>query len=81
MKIMHTMANEALAQRPKRRFYRPELKSQVVGECRRDGTSAAGVALAHGVNANIAHRWLGEQARHGKDSVKLWQPAPRRTNH
>ena len=27
MEIMHTMASEAIAQRPKRRYYSPELES------------------------------------------------------
>jgi transposase-like protein len=65
MKIMHTMASEAIAGRPKRRFYSPELKTQVVAQCQTDGTSVAGVALAHGINANIVHRWLREHARDG----------------
>ena len=55
------MASEAIAQRPKRRYYSPALKSQVVAECQITGASVAGVALAHGINANIVHRWLREQ--------------------
>ena len=61
MKIMHTMASEAPANRPKRRLYSPELKTQVMQECRQSGASVAGVALSHGINANIVHRWLREQ--------------------
>lgn len=60
MKIMHTMASEANASRPQRRFYSPELKCQVMQECRQSGASVAGVALSHGINANIVHRWLRE---------------------
>ncbi|MDP3799790.1 MAG: transposase [Polaromonas sp.] len=60
MKIMHTMASEANATRPKRRFYSSELKAQVMRECRQSGASVAGVALSHGINANIVHRWLRE---------------------
>lgn len=62
MKMMHTMANDTIAQRPKRRYYSPELKCQIVAECQVSGASVAGVALAHGVNANIVHRWMREQA-------------------
>ena len=62
MKIMHTMASEAHANRPTRRFYSPEFKAQVMQECRQSGASVAGVALSHGINANIVHRWLREQA-------------------
>ena len=60
MKIMHTMAREAPANRPTRRFYSPEFKIQVQQECRQSGASVAGVALSHGINANIVHRWLRE---------------------
>ena len=60
MKIMHTMASEAPASRPRRRFYSLQLKGQVTQECRQSGASVAGVALSHGINANIVHRWLRE---------------------
>jgi transposase len=60
MKIMHTMASDALAPIPKRRFYSPEFKSQVIAEAQMPGASVAGVALARGINANIVHRWLRE---------------------
>ena len=60
MKIMRTMASEAPANRPKRRFYSPEFKTQVTQECRQSRASVAGVALSHGINANIVHRWLRE---------------------
>ena len=63
MKIMHTMASEANASRPQRRFYSPELKGQVRQECRQSGASVAGVALSHGINANIVHRWLREHSQ------------------
>lgn len=61
MNIMHTMASDArTTQVPKRRFYSPELKLQVVTACTQSGASIAGVALQHGINANIVHRWLRE---------------------
>ena len=63
MKIMHTMASEAPANRPQRRFYSPELKVQVTQQCRQSGASVAGVALSHGINANIVHRWLREHSQ------------------
>ena len=63
MKIMHTIASEANASRPQRRFYSPELKGQVTQECRQSGASVAGVALSHGINANIVHRWLREHSQ------------------
>ena len=61
MNIIHTMASDArTTQAPKRRFYSSELKLQVVGACAQPGASIAGVALQHGINANIVHRWLRE---------------------
>ena len=63
MKIMHTMASEARPKVPKRRFYSPEFKLQVVGQCRQPGASIAAVALGHGVNTNIVHRWLREHSQ------------------
>ena len=64
MKIMHTMASEARTTlAPKRRFYSPELKLQVVAACSQSGASIAGVALQHGINANIVHRWLREHSQ------------------
>ena len=50
----------SVARTPKRRYYSPELKHQVVAACARADTSIAGVAMKHGVNANIVHRWLRE---------------------
>lgn len=70
MKMMHTIVNDTIAQRPKRRYYSPELIGQIVAECQVSGASVAAVALPHGINANIVHRWIREQA----DSLL---PAPR----
>ena len=64
MNIMHTMASETrTTQVPKRRFYSPELKLQVVSACAQPGASIAGIALQHGINANIVHRWLREHSQ------------------
>ena len=64
MNIMHTMASETrTTQVPKRRFYSPELKLQVVETCAHPGASIAGVALQHGINTNIVHRWIREHSQ------------------
>jgi transposase len=61
MNIMHTMASQTrTTQIPKRRFYSLELKRQVVQTCAQPGASIAAVALQHGINANIVHRWIRE---------------------
>lgn len=63
MEIVDTMANEVQAVRRTRREYSAELKAQVVLACRQPGASVASVAMAHGINANIVHRWLREPSR------------------
>ena len=60
MKIVDTMANTTPTERPARRQYSAQFKAQVVQESRQSGAS---VALSHGINANIVHRWLREGAR------------------
>ena len=47
---MHRKAN--------RRVHEAEFKARVLAECRRPGASVAGVALAHGLNANLLRKWL-----------------------
>jgi transposase len=71
MEIVDTMANEVQAVRRTRREYSAELKAQVVQACRQPGASVAGVAMAHGINANIVHRWLREPSR----ALAVAQPA------
>jgi transposase len=40
-----------------RRRHGLELKRQVLGECAAPGASVAKVAMAHGLNANLVHKW------------------------
>jgi transposase len=40
-----------------RRRHTGALKRQVLAECAEPGASVAQVALAHGVNANLVHKW------------------------
>ena len=40
-----------------RRRHSAELKAQVLSECARPGASVASVAMSHGINANIVHKW------------------------
>jgi len=55
-----------------RRRYSAQLKAQVMVECAALGASVAKVAMAHGINANIVHRWrqaAREQARASEPSA------------
>lgn len=47
----------------KRRHHPLEFKQQVVKESSRRGASVAGVALAHGINANQLHKWRRDLLR------------------
>lgn len=46
-----------LSKRSCRRRHSAELKARVVAECAQPGASVAAVAMAHGLNANLVHRW------------------------
>jgi len=41
-----------------RRTYSREYKLEIVRECSAGEVSVAGVALAHGINANLVRRWI-----------------------
>jgi transposase len=45
------------SKRVRRRRHDRELKDQVLSECEVPGASVAQVALAHGLNANLVHKW------------------------
>jgi len=52
----------------RRRQYSAAVKAQVVAECDGSGASVAKVAMSHGINANVVHRWR-QLAREGKSPV------------
>ena len=43
--------------RAPRRSHSAQLKARVLDECSQQGASIAKVALAHGLNANLVHKW------------------------
>lgn len=49
------------ARRKKVREHPKELRAQVLAECAQPGASVARVALGHGLNANLVHKWRREQ--------------------
>lgn len=64
-----------------RRRHSREFKREVLGKCEAPGTSVAAVALAHGINANLVHKWRRQArpAERGGASfipVKLHEPEP-----
>lgn len=55
------------SKRAGRRRHDDELKAKVLSECEAPGTSIAHVALAHGLNANLVHKWRRQAC--GRHSV------------
>lgn len=48
------MASE---QKQTRRRYSAAMKAQVIAQCDASDASVAKIAMAHGINANVVHRW------------------------
>ena len=59
---MERTENGAATRRVRRR-HSPEFKARVVDACQVRGASVAGVALAHGVNANLVRKWVINRRR------------------
>ena len=55
---MNTIPNQISDGRRRRRTHSAEFKAQVIAACRQPGVSIAAVAMASGVNANLARRWV-----------------------
>jgi transposase len=62
-----------------RRRYGAQFKAMVLAQCDEPGMSVAQVAMSHGINDNVVHRWrqLARQQRAATPSVQLspGQPA------
>ena len=52
-----TVTATGVATREPRRQHEPALKTQVLAACAESGASVAAVAQAHGLNANLVHKW------------------------
>ena len=67
------------------RTYTPQFKAELVAACQQPGASIAALALQHGMNTNVLHRWLKEygQGRHrlttATDPLADPAQAPKRT--
>ena len=62
------MASES---RPRRKRHSAELKAQILAECAVPGASVARVAMSHGINANVVHRWRQRVREGGSTLVKV----------
>jgi transposase len=54
-----------------RRRYDPASKRRLVESCLQPGVSLAGVAMRHGVNANLLRKWVTGQQRHPRNDVAV----------
>ena len=67
--IVDTMLKDSetsrYATRRTHRTYAREFKAELVAACQVPGASIAAIAGAHGMNANVLHRWLKEHALSG----------------
>ena len=45
------------AKKNTRRRYDAELKQQILAQCAEPGASVASIAMSHGINANVMHKW------------------------
>jgi transposase len=59
------------SKRGSRRRHDAELKAKVLSECGAPGASVAQVALAHGLNANLVHKWRRQA---GGDRLSVTTP-------
>ena len=66
---MNTISNEVGAGRRRRRTHSDEFKAQVVAACSLPGVSIAAVAMANGVNANLARRWVVDVERRSSGAL------------
>ena len=54
-----------------RRRYGPVSKQRLVEACLRPGVSLAGVAMQHGVNANLLRKWVAGQQQRQRNGVAV----------
>lgn len=64
-----------------RRRHPAALKAQILADCAQPGASIARIALEHGINANVVHRWRRiaegrERGPHAKPRQDAFVPLP-----
>jgi transposase len=55
-----------------RRRYDAQFKAQILAECEAPGASVAKVAMSHGINDNVVHRWR----QLSREAARVALPAP-----
>ncbi|WP_183783053.1 transposase [Pseudomonas sp. JAI115] len=62
--------------RPQRRSYFKSFKVLVIQESAQPGASIASIALSHGLNANLVHKWIRLQAQKSTALQPAFIPLP-----
>ena len=57
-----------------RRRYDPESKARLVAACLEPGISISGLALSHGINANLLRKWVKDAREAGCTAVSSQSP-------
>ncbi len=57
-----------------RRVYEPGHKRAIVAQCLQPGVSVAGIALSHGINANLVRKWIVKHQREAIASNRAVTP-------
>jgi len=64
------MATNSLSSRPARRTYSQQFKAEMVAQCLEGNVALASLAIDHGMNPNVLHRWVTEHERYGKHALQ-----------
>ena len=73
---MQTIPNKISGGR-RRRIHSDEFKAQIVAACSVPGVSTAAVAMAHGINPNLARRWVHAAERCAGVALPKAAPKPK----
>ena len=57
-----------------RRVFAPTHRRFVVEQCLQPGASVAGVAMSHGINANLVRKWIGKYKDEGQAAAPMLLP-------
>ena|SRR5690625_4236637 len=63
------MCEDSLKPRRQRRSYSKQFKAQLVAQCLEGNVTLASLAVRHGMNPNVLHRWVTEHERYGRHSL------------
>src|SRR5690554_2375132 len=63
------MSTDSLKSGHRRRTYTAQFKVDMVAQCLQGDVSLASLAVDHGMNPNVLHRWVMEHERYGRHSV------------